>query len=194
MSLPKLERAIHPHTLEFKVKNVMGLCCVYGWCMLFQQKPVRGHRRMSASAMASKVGVSVETIFRTRRVFDAGQCVCEGRDNCQRHMFDKTERQTLVVSYPATFRLTSGDDGNDRVFITFRDFAEIREYIPQSQDPKVAAQLALEAAILKRMEERKLVPFPSQPWLGDRMVDTPARLSDRLHDYKKFFLKKGEGQ
>lgn len=191
MSTPKLAKAIHPHTLEFKVKNVMGLCCVYGWCMMFQQKPVRGHKRMSASAMASRMGVSMETIFRTRRAFDNEKLVCEGRECCQRHLFDKSERTTLIVSYPATFRLTAGDDNNDRVLITFRDFAEIREYTPPSIDPKIAAQLALEDAILKRMAVMRVVPFPSQPWLGDRMVDTPARLSDRLHDYKKFFLKKG---
>lgn len=191
MSLPKLARAVSQHTLEYKVKNIMGLCCVYGWCMLFQQKPVRGHKRMSATAMANKVGVSIETIFRTRRNFDNEKIVCEGRENCQRHLFDKTERTTLVVSYPATFRLTAGEDDTDRVFITFRDFPEIQEYTPHSQDPKIAAQLVLEEAILKRMAAMRVVPFPGQPWKGDRMVDTPARLSDRLHDYKKFFFKRG---
>lgn len=162
------------------------MCCLFAWCMFFQQKTMRGHKRTSGRAMAIKNGVSDQTVFNIRKRFDSGELVCEGRDCCQKRLFDGSQVPTILITYAATFRLAP----DDRWLITFRDFPEIQEYANRQSDPKIVAQLALEAAILQRVRELRVVPFPSRPWKDDHMVETPARIADQLQDYKKFFYRK----
>lgn len=169
--------------VEYKVKREMNLCCVYCWCMLYQQKPMRGHKRMSTGTMAHKLQVHPQTIIKVRRKFDKGEITCEGRGNCQRQLFDKGDKPTVAVGYAATIRVT-----NTGFFVTFRDFPEVQEHIPPKTDHMIGAQLALEAAITKRMDTRQHIPFPTAAWKGDVIVDTPARISDRLQAYKNFLL------
>ena len=171
--------------LETKLQAA-GYCCTFGWCSLTQQKEMRRHKRTKAITVAAKLDVHMQTIFNARRKYDNGKLMCQGMPNCQKALFASIEPVAMVFSYPARFVLAI----EDQWLITFRDFPEIKEYCRPNLDHFVAAQLALEAAIDERIRRLRVVPFPSRAWEGDRMVEVPKGVSERMMDYRKFFLTK----
>lgn len=177
--------------LSVIVKRV-GYCCEFGWCNMMQRKELRGLKRLSIHSTASKLDVSPRTISNARRRFDRGEMLCEGLETCQKHVWKDKEPPKVTFSYAYTLRLASNGQGADSWLITFRDFSEIKEYVPVSHDYEMAAALVLTDAIEARIKNRLVVPFPSRAWEGDRLVATTPQLAERMMDYHKFFMNKNK--